>query len=28
VEVRMPNLEEIFVGYMKSDEDAPRGAVR
>ena len=28
VEVRTPNLEEIFVGYMKSDDDAPRGAVR
>ncbi len=28
VEVRTPNLEEIFVGYMKSDEDAPRGDVR
>jgi ABC-2 type transport system ATP-binding protein len=28
VEVRTPNLEEIFVGYMKSDEDAPQGAVR
>ncbi len=28
VEVRTPNLEEIFVGYMKSDEDTPRGAAR
>jgi ABC-2 type transport system ATP-binding protein len=28
VEVRTPNLEEIFVGYMKSDEDAPRGVAR
>ena len=28
VDVRTPNLEEIFVGYMQADEELPKGAGR